>query len=238
MARNWREELFRMRLSVSCPASIPPDRPVETPDVFEKGSPMPFPRPRVRHSAVACVLLLLVAGTVSCSKKNDDTSASTSVIASDSTAGARVTDGNAVAFMLVANSAEIEDAGVARTQATSRAVKAFAGMMASEHQKVKDRVSAVAESSSVVAAEDAVSRELAMAASAARDSLRAMHGAQFDRAYMDHAIVAHQGLLDALDQRLIPNSENSRIKELLSSVRPAVEHHLAEAKKVRAGLGS
>ena len=198
---------------------------------------MPRPFPKARHSIATWATLLLVAGVFSCSKPSGTAANSTPSAAPDTMPAAQITDGNALAFLMTANSAEIEDARLASTRSHAGAVKAFANMMSVQHQQVKGQIAATADSAQITPQDDAVSRALATASDSARESIRGLSGPAFDRAYMDHAIEAHQSLLDALDQRLIPGAGAAQVKQLLTSIRPAVASHLVEAKRVRATLG-
>ena len=68
-------------------------------------------------------------------------------------------------------------------------------------------------------------------------SLKALKGAAFDRAYIEHEVVYHQQVLDAVDKTLIPSAKNEELKALLVKVRPAFVAHLAHAKHLQGELG-
>ena len=86
--------------------------------------------------------------------------------------------------------------------------------------------------------DNAVSQSLQSGAKEARAKLDPLHGAAFDRAYMDREIAYHQAVLDALDKLLIPTTDNAELKKLLTDVRPAIASHLDHAKRVRGMLGA
>jgi putative membrane protein len=54
---------------------------------------------------------------------------------------------------------------------------------------------------------------------------------------VDHEVVYHQAVLDAVDQTLIPSAKNADLKALLVKVRPAFVAHLEHAKQIQASLG-
>lgn len=68
-------------------------------------------------------------------------------------------------------------------------------------------------------------------------NLKTLEGADFDRAYIDHEVTYHQDVINALDNTLIPNAKNKELKDLLVSVRPSFEAHLAHARAVQTKLG-
>ena len=61
-------------------------------------------------------------------------------------------------------------------------------------------------------------------------ALKALKGAAFDKAYVDHEVAYHQQVLDAVDKTLIPSAQNAELKALLVKVRPAFVAHLEHAQ--------
>jgi putative membrane protein len=70
------------------------------------------------------------------------------------------------------------------------------------------------------------------------ESLRALSRNEFDRAYMDVQVDAHQKMLDSYDNELIPNAKNSEFKSALLEFRPQMESHLREAQDIQQSLAS
>jgi putative membrane protein len=68
-------------------------------------------------------------------------------------------------------------------------------------------------------------------------ALKALQGAAFDKAYVDHEVAYHQAVLDAVDKSLIPGAQNGELKALLTKVRPAFVAHLEHAKQLPAKAG-
>ena len=67
--------------------------------------------------------------------------------------------------------------------------------------------------------------------------LKTLKGDAFDKAYIEHEIVYHQQVIDAMDKTLIPSASNAELKALLVKVRPAFVAHLEHAKQVQDELG-
>jgi|SRR5882672_8091589 len=61
--------------------------------------------------------------------------------------------------------------------------------------------------------------------------------AEAEDAYVDHEVVYHQQVLDAIDKVLIPSAQNAELKGLITKVRPAIAAHLGHAKHLQATLG-
>jgi len=68
-------------------------------------------------------------------------------------------------------------------------------------------------------------------------ALKALKGAAFDKAYVDHEVAYHQAVIDAVDKTLIPSAKNAELKDLLVKTRPAFVAHLDHAKMLQAKLG-
>ena len=139
---------------------------------------------------------------------------------------------------VTANGIDIDLAKFAETRTHKAPVRAFAQRMITDHTGVNEQAAALAKRLGVTPTDNAVSQSLQSGAKEARAKLEPLHGAAFDRAYMDREIAYHQAVLDALDKVLIPTTDNAELKKLLTDVRPAIASHLDHAKRVRGMLGT
>lgn len=147
-----------------------------------------------------------------------------------------LTDANIAAIVLAANTIDIQNAQLALKTSGEASVKDFAQMMVTDHTSVNDKAKALAGKLSLKPVQNATSRGLVKSMNAKRAEMAALHGAAFDKAYMDNEVSYHQAVLDLLDQKLVPSAKNAELKDLLTSVRPAFEAHLNKAKEVRGAL--
>jgi putative membrane protein len=139
---------------------------------------------------------------------------------------------------VTANSIDVELARFAQSRAQNADVRRFASTMIADHTAVNAQAAALAGRLGVTPADNAVSQSLLAGAAGARTALERLHGAAFDRAYVDREVTYHQAVLDALDGLLIPTSANAELKKLLLDVRPAIAAHLDHAKLLAQRLGS
>ncbi|MES1182405.1 MAG: DUF4142 domain-containing protein [Myxococcales bacterium] len=137
-----------------------------------------------------------------------------------------------------ANSAEIEQAKLAQGKAKAASVKQFAAKMVKHHTEAKQEQSKLYKQLSLTPAQSQTSTSLKEGADKTMSSLRDAGGTAFDAAYMDSQIEAHQGLLDALDQQLLPAATDQQLRDALTKMRATVEAHLKEAKSIRADLSN
>lgn len=139
---------------------------------------------------------------------------------------------------VTANTIDIELARLAKERSEDPKVEQFAESMIADHGTVNERAAKLAQRLGVTPEDNAVSRSLREAAEKARDRLDDLEGKAFDRAYIEREVLYHQTVIDALDDLLLPSTENAELKQLLEQVRPALVAHLEHAKQVQKSLGA
>jgi putative membrane protein len=135
-----------------------------------------------------------------------------------------------------ANSGEVEQGRYAALHATNARVKAFAQHMVSAHTAIGQKMTAVLHKEGIIPAVSAESTKLGAGAQETLASLKTMTGSDFDKAYIDAQVKAHQEVLDALDNKLIPNAQDASLKVNLQQIRPMVAEHLKEAQDIQKTL--
>jgi putative membrane protein len=147
------------------------------------------------------------------------------------------TDPQIAAIVVTANQVDIDAGKLAKSTSKNADVTAFADQMISDHTAVNKSATDLVTKLKVTPEENDTSRSLKKGGDDNLKNLKTLKGADFDRAYIDHEVTYHQDVINALDSTLIPNAKNKELKDLLVSVRPSFEAHLAHAKKVQAKLG-
>jgi putative membrane protein len=194
------------------------------------------PSRSIRPAALSILFVsaLLAAG---CGKKTE-TTAQTTPPADTAASTGGLSDANIAAIVLAANDAEIELGTLAESKGRSADVKAFGKQMATDHGAVNTKAKDLAGRLNLTPEDNAMSNDLKSGAAATNDSLKALTGAAFDRAYIAHEVKYHEDLLSAFDNSLLPAAQNPDLKTLLNDTRPAVVAHLDHAKQLEAQLGS
>ncbi len=146
------------------------------------------------------------------------------------------TDAQIAAIVVTANQVDIDAGKLAESKASSPAVKAFAKQMVTDHTGVNKQAMDLVKKLGVKPEESETSKSLKAGGDENLKKLKGLSGAACAKAYIDHEVVYHQQVLDALDKTLIPNAKNPELKELLTKVRPAFVAHLEHAKKIQATL--
>jgi putative membrane protein len=145
-------------------------------------------------------------------------------------------DPTIVAIFDAANTADIETGSLAAKRAQSKAVRDYGAMIAHDHGAVRQLGRDLAKKLSVTPtppADDASAK----AHAEAMTTLRAKHGADFDRAFLEHEVAFHQAVIDAIQTTLLPAIQNEELKALVVKVAPAFQAHMLAAQRLEKELG-
>ncbi len=196
--------------------------------------------PATRPTMLWCVGLVIGLAASACEPRKEQPPAdpTAEAPAAEAPKAPTVTDPQIAHIVVTANSIDSATGELAKTKARSAAVKSFAQTMITDHGAVNQQAVKLAQRLKVTPQANDVSRQLQQGADEARTGLESKSGAEFDRAYMEREVKYHQAVLDALDQTLIPGSQNAELKALLQGARPAFAAHLARAKQVQGTLGN
>jgi putative membrane protein len=137
---------------------------------------------------------------------------------------------------VTANQVDIDAGMLASSMSRNGDVKKFAELMVAAHTDVNKSASELVTKLKVTPEDNPTSQSLKSGGEKNVASLKMLKGAAFDKAYIDHEVIYHQQVLDALDKTLIPSATNPELKALLVKVRPAFVAHLEHAKHVRSAL--
>ena len=152
-------------------------------------------------------------------------------------AGAQgINDAQIASIVLTANQVDVDAGQLAQSRSTNAEVKKFAQQMVTDHTGVNKQAVALATKLKVTPEDNDTSRALKAGGEKNLMSLKALKGAAFDKAYIDHEVAYHQQVLDAIDKTLVPGAQNAELKALLVKVRPAFVAHLEHAQHIQSTL--
>ena len=147
-----------------------------------------------------------------------------------------VTDAQIASIVVTANQVDIDAGKLAKSRSTNGDVKTFAELMVTDHTGVNKSAVDLAGKLKVTPQDNPTSQSLKAGGDKNLAHLKTLSGAAFDKAYVDHEVVYHQQVIDALDKTLIPGATNAELKALLIKVRPAFVAHLEHAKHLQSSL--
>src|SRR5580693_265856 len=125
------------------------------------------------------------------------------------------TDAQIASIVVTANQVDIDAGNLAKVTSTNTDVKSFAQLMVTDHTGVNKSAVDLATKLKVTPEDNPTSQSLKSGGEKNVAALEKLKGAAFDKAYIDHEVVYHQQVLDAVDKTLIPNAKNAELKALL-----------------------
>ena len=147
-----------------------------------------------------------------------------------------INDAQIASIVVTANQVDVDAGKLAAERASRADVKAFGQLMVSDHMGVNKAAVDLAGKLKVTPQDNPTSQALKAGGDKNLTALKALQGAAFDKAYVDHEVAYHQAVLDAVDKTLIPGAQNAELKALITKVRPAFVAHLEHAKQLQASL--
>lgn len=139
-------------------------------------------------------------------------------------------------IVLTADSVDVDYGNLAVKKTKNAEVKAFAETMIRDHTAVNAKATALAKKLGMTPEASDTSKSLKSDGEKEIAKLKAIHGAEFDKAYIDNEVAYHESVIGALDKVLLPNAKNAELKSLLESGRPIFVSHLNHAKELQASL--
>ena len=146
-------------------------------------------------------------------------------------------DPTIVAIFDAANTADMETGALAAEHGSSKEVKDFGAMLVRDHRMVRQQGRDLAAKLGVTPTPpkgDQSGRDHA----AAMKRLRALHGAAFDHAFLQHEVAFHKAVIDAVTNTLLPAIQNADLKALVVKVAPAFQAHMLAAQNLDKQLGN
>lgn len=172
----------------------------------------------------AAIAIPAVAGTATARARHDST-----------VSAAALDDATIVAIFDAANTADIETGKLAAKRGSTKAVRDLGAMFARDHEAVRQQGRDLAKKLGVTPTppkDDTSAKDQAKVMA----TLRAKHGADFDKAYLEHEVAFHKAVIDAVTTTLLPAIKNPELKDLVTKVAPAFQAHMLAAQHLEEQL--
>ncbi len=144
-----------------------------------------------------------------------------------------LSDPEIASVAVAANQIDINYAEIAKEKSKNADILEFAQTMANDHKAVIAQAVALVTKLGVTPKDNAVTQKLQADAEKTKKMLRSKSGAAFNKAYIDNEVAYHKAVISAVEDLLIPESDNKELKELLQNVVPALKTHLMHAEMVQ-----
>ncbi|MBI3568347.1 MAG: DUF4142 domain-containing protein [Gemmatimonadetes bacterium] len=168
---------------------------------------------RIIHTALAASLLALPA--VATAQK-----------------GAALDDAAIVGIFDAANTWDISTGSLANRQGARADVKEFGAMLARDHKAVQQQGRDLAKKLGVTPTPVAADFALKKDYDATMKQLKTLHGAAFDKAFLEHEVAYHKAVIDAVTHAFLPAIKNGELKAFVEKVAPAFAAHEAAAENL------
>ena len=145
----------------------------------------------------------------------------------------KLSDAEIAHAAVTANQIDIDFAAIAKSKSSNIDILKFAETMANDHNAVIAQAVALAKKLEVTPVSNDVSKKLTADAKKTKKILRTTSNRDFDKVYIDNEVSYHKAVISAVEGLLIPETENSELKELLQNVVPALKVHLQHAEMVQ-----
>jgi putative membrane protein len=147
-----------------------------------------------------------------------------------------LTDANIAAIVVGANKIDISAGKIALDRSGDKRVREFAQRMVTDHQSVLDSAVKLVTRLGVTPQNNELVYSLSKQSVEHEARLKSMRGREFNKLYIDHEIAYHEAVIGVIKKQLIPGANNQELKEMLVSVLPAFDAHLAHCKGIQASL--
>jgi putative membrane protein len=148
----------------------------------------------------------------------------------------KLTDPEIASVAVTANQIDINNAQIAKEKSKNADVQKFAQTMIADHQSVIDQAVALVKKLNVTPKDNDLTKKLSSGAEKTQASLKSKSGKEFDKAYIDNEVAYHKAVISTVQDVLIPQAQNSELKQLLQSVMPVLKTHLEHAEMVQKNL--
>jgi putative membrane protein len=178
------------------------------------------------------------AGSETGMASTDTAAAGSSSVGATAGTGATTMDASGVLSQLaVANQTEIQQGQAAAKKASSQPVKQFANQLVKDHKANSQKLQQLAKQMGVTLA-DSGAKTTTESQSATMGELAGKSGKEFDQAFIDAQIQAHEQNIDRIRNQLRPAVDRPELRDYLQQTASAMEGHLASAKQLKQDLAS
>ncbi len=158
--------------------------------------------------------------------------------AASSGAAPAFSDSEIAGIVEAANQVEIDAGKYVESKSLNIEVINFSKEMIRAHSDLDTSVDNLLREGKIPLIQSEVSRKIMREGKISLTHLKMLKGKMMDEAYAQDAVKAHQGVLDTIDEILLPNVVNPDLKALLVQARPVVVSHLAHAKMLVNSMSS
>ncbi|HEY4131576.1 MAG TPA: DUF4142 domain-containing protein [Gemmatimonadaceae bacterium] len=181
------------------------------------------------------IATVIAVGAVALSLRSAVAASAPAPVSVISARGIALDDATIVAIFDEANTADIETGTLAEKMGSTKEIRDFGAMLARDHKMVRQQGRDLAKKLGVTPTPPKPD-DYAKAHAEAMTKLKALKGAEFDKAFLEHEIAYHDAVINAVTTTLLPATKNAEVKNLETTVAPAFVAHRDAAKNMLAKM--
>lgn len=139
-------------------------------------------------------------------------------------------------ILTTVNDGEIVLANHVLSETKNPEIKKFAQHMVNDHQMNNSTARDIIAKEKIAPMESPKNAEIKMKADESQAKLMSMTGKELDKAYIADQVKTHKAVLDDLNNKLIPTTQDSMLKSHLEKTAKKVQEHLNLAKEIQTHL--
>jgi putative membrane protein len=147
-----------------------------------------------------------------------------------------LTDAQITQVVLTVDKGETELGKLAKVTSKNPEVKKFADDMIQDHTESQLKAINLSKKLAITPMESEQSMMVKKDGDQTKAKLMNLKGKDFDKAYIDSMVQAHQKVLNRIDNELLPEAKNEDLKAMLQTKRTSVSQHLNHAKAVQTSI--
>lgn len=148
----------------------------------------------------------------------------------------KLTDPEIASVAVTANQIDVDYAAIAQKKSKDAAILRFAKTMQDDHNAVIKMATDLAKKLGVTPETNSMTKSLLDGAQKTSKDLNSKSGKAFDKAYIDNEVAYHDAVINAVENVLIPQTQNAELKALFVQIMPTLKAHLEHAKLVQKEL--
>lgn len=148
----------------------------------------------------------------------------------------KVTDPEIASIAVTANQIDVDYAAIATKKSKNKEILNFAKTMKDDHTNVIKIATDLVKKLNVTPKTNSVTKSLLEGKTKTTKVLESKSGAEFDKAYINNEVAYHEAVIKTVEDLLIPQAQNTELKDLLVKILPSLKTHLEHAKMVQKEL--
>jgi putative membrane protein len=189
-------------------------------------------------SNITCLTVGLLLSTFSLSAiaTTHTTSQNSTTSSQSSLTATQTQNGQILEVLMVIDNNEINAANAVLTKTTNPNVKTFANTMITDHSENLKAIQNLAKQINITPVVSSKSTKLQQAGQDELKKLSSLSSNQLDTTYINAMVKGHEAALKLIDNKLLPNASDPKVKSFLTDTRAVVAHHLQLAQTVQSQL--